>query len=63
MPNSGFCRTGEPRNKNKKSEKIDKYEDLVRELKKTMERDGDTNCNWCTWNNSQWVSKATRRQK
>ena len=33
----------------KESEKKDKYVDLARELKKTMEHeiDGDTNCNWC----------------
>ena len=36
-----------------KSEKRDECLDLVRELKKTMEHEGDsdTNCNWCTWNN------------
>ena len=33
------------------SEKRDKYLDLSRELKKTMEREGDnyTNCDWCFW--------------
>ena len=33
----------------KESEKKDKYLDLARELKKTMEHEGngDTNCNWC----------------
>ena len=37
----------------KESEKRNKYLDLVRELKKTMEHkgDGDTNYKWCTWNN------------
>ena len=35
----------------KESEKKDKYLDLARELKKTVEHesDGDTNCNWCSW--------------
>ena len=34
----------------KESEKKDKYQDLAKELKKTIEneRDSDTNCNWCT---------------
>ena len=33
------------------NEKRDKYLDLARELKKTVEResDGDTNYNWCSW--------------
>ena len=37
----------------KENEKIDKYLELARELKKTMEHegDGDINCNWCTQNN------------
>ena len=25
------------------------------------ESDGDTNCNWCTWNNPQWIGKGNRR--
>ena len=35
--------------------------DLARELTKTMkyEGDGDTNCNWCTWNNPQMIGKGT----
>ena len=35
----------------KECEKKDKYLDLVRELKKTMEYEGDnhTNCDWCFW--------------
>ena len=35
----------------KECEKNDKYLDLPRELKKTMEHAGDiyTNCNWCFW--------------
>ena len=37
--------------KRNKSEKKDKRLDLVRELKKTVEHegDGDANCNWYTW--------------
>ena len=33
------------------------YLDLVRELKKTMEHEGDddTYCDWCTWNNIQRI--------
>ena len=36
----------------KENEKRDKYLDFVRELKKVIEHenDGDTNCNWKTWN-------------
>ena len=38
----------------KECEKTDKYLDLARELKKTMEHAGDnyTNYNWCVWNNN-----------
>ena len=45
------------------SEKRDKYQDLAREIiiKKTVEHesDGDTNCNWCTWNNRETISMVT----
>ena len=46
-----------------KSKKRDKYLDLARGLKKTLEHesDGDTNYNWCTWNNSKRIDKETRR--
>ena len=42
----------------KESVKRDRYLDLLRELK-TMEHegDGDTKCNWCTWNNIQRILK------
>ena len=35
----------------KECKKRDKYLDLARELKKTMEHEGDnyTNCDWCFW--------------
>ena len=48
------CRLGWPQNKTEKCEKKDKYLDLDRELKKTMEHAGDnyTNCNWCVWNSN-----------
>ena len=38
--------------KMKESKKIVKYLDLARELKKAVEYkgDGNTYCNWCTWN-------------
>ena len=47
----------------KESEKRGKYLDLARELKKTMEHEGDddTNFNCCTWNNPQIVAKWTGR--
>ena len=45
------------------SENKDKYQDLVRELKKTAEHDcdGDTNCNWCSQYNPQRIGKRTWR--
>ena len=44
----------------KESDKWDKYVDFARDKKKTMghENDGNTNCIWCTWNNSQRISKG-----
>ena len=38
----------------KECENKDKYLDLTRELKKTVEHAGDkyTNCNWCVWNSN-----------
>ena len=43
----------------KESETKDKYLDLARKLKKTMEQegDGDTNYGWCTWDNPQSIGK------
>ena len=40
--------------KRKECEKKEKYLDLARELKKTVEHAGDnyTNCNWCVWNSN-----------
>ena len=50
----------DPRVKVKESEKINKYLDLARELKKTVGHtgDGDTNCSWCTQNDSQKIGKV-----
>ena len=44
-----FAVPADNRIKLKESEKRDKYLDLARELKKTMEHEGDnyTNCDWC----------------
>ena len=40
-----------------------KYQEPARELKKKMEYEGDgnTNCNWCAWNNPQKIGKGTGR--
>ena len=37
-----------------KWERMDKYKDLARVLKKTVDHAGDnyTNCNWCVWNSN-----------
>ena len=47
-----FAVPADHRIKLKEGEKKNKYLDLARELKKTMEHAGDnyTNCNWCVWN-------------
>ena len=44
-----FAVPADHRIKLKECEKRDKYLDLTRELKKTMEHEGDnyTNCDWC----------------
>ena len=49
-----FAIPADHRLKRKECEKKDKYLDLARELKKTVERAGDnyTNCNWCVWNSN-----------
>ncbi len=44
----------------------DKYLNFARELKKkTMEHegDGDTSCNWCTWNNTRKIGKRTENKR
>ena len=45
----------------KGSEKRDKFLDFAWELKEKYESDSDTNCNWCTWNNPQRISKENGR--
>ena len=49
----------------KVSEKIDKYLDLARELKRTGQYvgDGDINCHWCAWNGPQRLVKNLRNWK
>ena len=49
-----FAVPADHRIKLKECKKRDKYLDLARELKKTMEHAGDnyTNCNWCVWNSN-----------
>ena len=49
-----FVVPADHRIKLKYCEKKDKYLDLVRELKKTVEHAGGnyTNCNWCVWNSN-----------
>ena len=49
-----FAVPADHRIKLKECEKKDKYIDLARELKKTVEHADDnyTNCNWCVWNSN-----------
>ena len=62
--NNGLYDTDGHRVKIKENEKSDKYQDIARELKiMELECDSDTNCNWCTWNNSQRLGKRLRNQK
>ena len=58
-----FAVPADYRVKLKESEKWNKYLDLVRELKKNTEHEGngDTSYNWCTWKNTQRIGKETRR--
>ena len=56
-----FAVPADHRIKLKECEKKDKYLDLARELKKTVEHAADnyTNCNWCVWYSNQWITKGT----
>ena len=56
-----FAILADYRVKLKESEKKEKYLDLARELKKTVEHESDvyTNCNWCSWHNPQKIIKGT----
>ena len=49
-----FAVPADLRIKLKECEKRDKYLDLARELKKTMEYESDnyTNCDWCFWHSN-----------
>ena len=56
-----FAVSADNRIKPKESEKKDKYLDLARELKKTLEYEGDnyTNRDWCFWYSHQKIIKGT----
>ena len=45
----------------KETEKKDKYQDLARELKKTVEHESVVyiNCSWCFWYSHQRINKGT----
>ena len=55
-----FAVPADHRMKLKESEKKDKYLDLARGLKKTMEHEGDnyTNCDWCFWYSNKGLLKG-----
>ena len=56
-----FSVTTDHRVKLKESGKKDKYLELARELKKTVEYDSDgyTNCNWSSWYSHRRINKGT----
>ena len=56
-----FAVPADHRIKLKEVVKKDKYLDLSRDLKKTMEYDGKnyTNCDWCFWPSSKRIIKGT----
>ena len=58
-----FAVPADYRVKLKENEKRDKYQDLARGRKKTMEHesDADTNCNWCAHDSQQRIGKGTER--
>ena len=61
-----FAVSTDDRVKIKEYEKRDKYLDFDRELKKKQNNygswsNGDTNCNWCTWNGTQRLGKGAGR--
>ena len=59
--NVDFAVPADHRVKLKENEKMDKYLDLARELKKTVEHESDdyTNCNWCSWYSRQRIGTGT----
>ena len=56
----GFAITADHKVQLKESEKNDKYLDLARKLKKTMENESNTytNCNWCSWYSHRRIIKG-----
>ena len=56
-----FAIPADHRVKLKECEKGDKYCDLVRELKTSVEHESDdyTNCNWCSWYSHQGIATRT----
>ena len=57
-----FAVPADHRVKLKENERKNKYLDIARELKKTIEHGsgGDTNCNRCTWYSHQRIDNGTR---
>ena len=55
-----FAVPADDRIKLKDCEKKDKYLDLTRELKKSMEHEGDdcNNCDWCFWHSKKRIIKG-----
>ena len=55
-----FAVPADHRIKLKECEKRDKYLDLTRELKKSMEHEDDnyTNCDWCIWHGNKRIMKG-----
>ena len=55
-----FAVLADHRIKLKEFEKRDKYLDLAKELKKTVEHEGgnNTNCEWCFWHGNWRISKG-----
>ena len=56
-----FAVLGDHGVKLKENKKRDKYLDLARELKKSVEHESDdyTNCNWCSWYSQQRIGTRT----
>ena len=56
-----FVVPADQRVKLKENEKKDKYLDLAKYLKKTLEHesDGDVSCNWCSWYSHQRIDSGT----
>ena len=50
---------------NKEAEKIDKYQDLAREIKKTMEHASENHpsSSWCTWHHAKAATEETKKHR